>query len=1183
VVELDDLVASNSVDGVVNPSYPAQFQPRDRTQAASQQQVQSMAQKLSPDELLMETNAIDRGAPVINADRVVLAGNGRTMATRLAPPERYDAYKAALTTQASQFGIDPAQLATMKKPVLVRRLQNADELAFSAEANQSAVLAMNELEKAKQLAKQVTDQDLRNLEMGASRTVAGALNQQRNMPFVQRFMSYVPANERAALMDAKGGITPALVESVRATLFAMVFKDNVVLANYVMSGAVDLKNIGNGIESVIQKLALLQKTNPALAIGDDIGEAATILMRLRSEGTSLDTFLAQIGMFDKPPREEVAIILRAFNENMRSGKAIGDFLNEYADAALRYATGQTSDLIEVPTKLDLLNNVSGGTSRFQEALFQPARNRRYRPPMRGPDWANADTIHRAWDADARFISNTRNQADPSIGRISQDDMRHMAEARDTIHRTLPEAWNNPTPNTLTREQRIVALDSLQKAMQGWDNTIAASQWLGNQAADFAMLNYSRRRNFDTILAMLMPYHYFWSRSATNWGQRVLRKPSIGNLYWEMEHHMQQAERQRDLQNSGLPARVDDRVRAPIWGDWFMGNPLNLLLPFNSYLMNSYVDPETANNAYEKAWLQARGVMPVGAPGYNFIIDAMLDAIFPREGDLSRKDEYGIGDIAPLVAQGTAWQQAIWGTHAPTWASGDPYRIGLSARQVGTDSTIPLEMRKWAKDVGYQLLHNVGALPEQPAEAERVWTDAAKAAGFDKAMALSLAFVLGLPFARVRVQEQEANQALNTYRTLGYSERNPAGSASAKRTFAEETNYLPFSKAAAAGLYLSRTESVGDPEGAFDRPGYSALRDQKKQEKEALDAEYEQRINDFWKANEWSDPKVQKQGIEEIDAWHREAKAALEQKYADMPEGEFPTAYQSYSPEEVQAAALENAARQASEYAQEAVTLPPYPGDDASDEVWDAYGAAKDKQTQAEIDSLTRLLMNKVALSKLVNGRSVTPYSETEARKLAEEMVADISWMPEGKQEWVAQKEQRQAEWEAQEAEAMRLFGNNILDIAEEYDSNWPQWKKDEYKAKYPQLQKFWDWWYDDGEAGTDGGFKDKLVRGGVGKNKRTGARKGVGGQTTKSRSSRPRREPYVKGARPFRARRFRPGSGGAGSLAPAGGVGDFSNTDWGFPQGSYLGNNWDEGMQGPQLYRPGDMMRIPMSSLRSWK
>lgn len=83
VVEADSLIASHGDDLGVNPAYPAQLQPRERTRAVSQEQIAGIAAKLEPERLGPSTDAAT-GAPIVGPDNVVESGNGRVLAIKRA-------------------------------------------------------------------------------------------------------------------------------------------------------------------------------------------------------------------------------------------------------------------------------------------------------------------------------------------------------------------------------------------------------------------------------------------------------------------------------------------------------------------------------------------------------------------------------------------------------------------------------------------------------------------------------------------------------------------------------------------------------------------------------------------------------------------------------------------------------------------------------------------------------------------------------------------------------------------------------------------------------------------------------------------------------------------------------------------------------------------------------------------
>ena len=114
VVEASDLVTSNDDAGNVNPAYPQSLQPRDRTRATSELQINDISANLNPRQVTEGPMTTD-GAPIVSPEGVVESGNGRTLAIRRAyarNPEAAQRYRDHLAS----MGVD---VSDMKQPVLV--------------------------------------------------------------------------------------------------------------------------------------------------------------------------------------------------------------------------------------------------------------------------------------------------------------------------------------------------------------------------------------------------------------------------------------------------------------------------------------------------------------------------------------------------------------------------------------------------------------------------------------------------------------------------------------------------------------------------------------------------------------------------------------------------------------------------------------------------------------------------------------------------------------------------------------------------------------------------------------------------------------------------------------------------------------------------------------------------------
>jgi len=255
--DLDTLITSNTESGAVNPEYPRELQPRDRTRAASRAQIDRMASNLEPDALTTEFMALDRGAPIIGDDNIVESGNARTMALQRAAslhPEQYAAYREAVREIAKERGIDPAALEQYKAPVLVRmRVDDVDRVAFAQEANTQTILGMSDTERARSDAARITTENLVVFEAGDN--IDTDIRRASNRDMVRAFVSRIPEGERAALMDRGGELTQSGVKRLKAAMFTRVYDDARLSDRIFESTDNDMKNITNAMMGTLRSFS----------------------------------------------------------------------------------------------------------------------------------------------------------------------------------------------------------------------------------------------------------------------------------------------------------------------------------------------------------------------------------------------------------------------------------------------------------------------------------------------------------------------------------------------------------------------------------------------------------------------------------------------------------------------------------------------------------------------------------------------------------------------------------------------------------------------------------------------------------------------------------------------------------------------------------------------------------------
>ncbi len=365
LVDAGQLVTSNHPDTFQpNPQYPSALQPRDRTRAANREQVLTIATGLDPDQLLTDFRSLDRGAPIVGADNVVESGNGRAMALMLAYAGQTQAlqdsaarYKSELVSRASEFGLDPDDVAAMSAPVLVRRrLSDVDRQAFAEEANASAILQPSTLEWVRQNRDSWTVQQLQALQVAEGVSIEEALTQAQNRDVVRAWLSQFSANERAPMVDDEGRLNQEGVRRAAMTAFAFAFEGEAGLrlaGLFFESTDNNVRNVGIGIMASLGSLATAEglvrdgARPDSLSIGEDLARSIDVFSVLRREGMSVEDYLAQGQLFERQLTPFQEQVLRDISERGRSGKRIGQVLRNYADRVISSPDTRQAGLLDL--------------------------------------------------------------------------------------------------------------------------------------------------------------------------------------------------------------------------------------------------------------------------------------------------------------------------------------------------------------------------------------------------------------------------------------------------------------------------------------------------------------------------------------------------------------------------------------------------------------------------------------------------------------------------------------------------------------------------------------------------------------------------------------------------------------------------------------------------------------------
>lgn len=347
------------------------LQPRDRSRAASDEQINNIASQLDPQRLGHSAEA-DRGAPIIGPDMIVESGNGRVQSIRRAFamfPERAQAYRDYLKS----LGYDTTGI---NEPVLVRErvtpMTQQERVAFVQESNQAATMDLTPVERAKIDVSALKDSVV---DVWAGGDITSAANRD----FVRAFIGQLPQAQRNGMLDDNGMLSPDGATRIRRALLAAAYDDRDLLAKLIDSADDNIKSIGNALFDAapawlqMRRLAREGIIPAHYDVTQELVLAARTVDQLRQTKARVQEWLAQNDLTSERNPIVDEFVRAFYNEDLSRAvgrDAINDVLKTYVDYAKRQ---DTEDLL-------------GGEPPKPEELTRSAveqRNERNRKPDNG--------------------------------------------------------------------------------------------------------------------------------------------------------------------------------------------------------------------------------------------------------------------------------------------------------------------------------------------------------------------------------------------------------------------------------------------------------------------------------------------------------------------------------------------------------------------------------------------------------------------------------------------------------------------------------------------------------------------------------------------------------------------------------------------------------------------------------
>ncbi|EOG9666955.1 lytic transglycosylase domain-containing protein, partial [Acinetobacter baumannii] len=329
VKDWTDLVASNDQLYGVNPLYPSELQPRDRTREASRQQIERMADDLKP-ELLGESYKLSDGAPIIGPDNIVESGNGRTLAIgRAYDNGRADAYREFVQNWANSRGMD---ISGLNQPVLVRtRLSDVDRVAFARLANESDVAQFSATERAMSDVDRLPDSTLLKINND------GSINIDGSMDYVRSFVDQLPQSERGSVITSDGRLSQEGKRRIESAIVQRAYGDSNLVTRLSENLDDDSKNVLNALLRAAPQLSQLndlvkQGGRFENTISQDLAQAAQKLTDLKANGLQVRDYLNQGQLIGDGLSDGARRFLEVFDNNRKSAKAISESINSEIQA-----------------------------------------------------------------------------------------------------------------------------------------------------------------------------------------------------------------------------------------------------------------------------------------------------------------------------------------------------------------------------------------------------------------------------------------------------------------------------------------------------------------------------------------------------------------------------------------------------------------------------------------------------------------------------------------------------------------------------------------------------------------------------------------------------------------------------------------------------------------------------------
>lgn len=260
----------------------------------------------------------------------VVAGNGRltglTEAYRRGTAQQY---RDALMSD-TQHGVEPAVIASMQHPVLVRYMpQEKVSTGFVSRSNSDQVMARSNVE--------ISAEDAPRIRENASLYRFD----EEGMPTAETVRQFLidigEPNALGRLINSNGNPTPEAIRRIQTAVFHEAYQNDVLTELFSSTTDANIKRILTAMAAFAPRI--IEMRNAGIDLARGIVEAANAVRMAREEGRSLQDLVSQLSFLDDPTSTPFIELLA---RNANSAAAIGRVLDPLADwtvNAMRAADG----------------------------------------------------------------------------------------------------------------------------------------------------------------------------------------------------------------------------------------------------------------------------------------------------------------------------------------------------------------------------------------------------------------------------------------------------------------------------------------------------------------------------------------------------------------------------------------------------------------------------------------------------------------------------------------------------------------------------------------------------------------------------------------------------------------------------------------------------------------------------